>query len=104
MLHVSKGPMTQFLGHQHNFDSCLVGKPEMKAADAVRSEYLQLPDDSRYQKLAESIVAELKPEYASDPFAKAWAIKAYLDQNGIYSLKNDHAYEKIPPHHFCSVI
>ena len=65
-------------------------------SNAVRAEYLKLPDDSRYQDLAESIVVDLKPEYANDPFAKAWAIKAYLDQNGIYSLKNGHAYEKDP--------
>ena len=31
-----------------------------------------------------------------DPFAKAWAIKTYLDENGIYSLKNAHAYEADP--------
>ena len=81
----------------YNFEFLLGRKTGNESwSDAVRSEYLQLPDDSRYQELAESIVAELKPEYASDPFAKAWAIKAYLDQNGIYSLKNDHAYEKDP--------
>ncbi|MAJ55616.1 MAG: hypothetical protein CBC67_06170 [Gammaproteobacteria bacterium TMED107] len=81
----------------YNFEFLLGrGTGNKNWSDAVRTEYLQLPADPRYRELAESIVAELKPEYASDPFAKAWAIKAYLDQTGIYSLKNDHAYEKDP--------
>ncbi len=62
----------------------------------VWEEYLTLPDDPRYQELAESLIANLRPEYADDPFAKAWAIKSYLDENGIYSLKNEHAYEVDP--------
>jgi len=62
----------------------------------VWDEYLELPDDPRYQDLAESLIADLKPEYTDDPFAKAWAVKTYLDENGIYSLKNEHAYETDP--------
>ncbi len=62
----------------------------------VWDEYLALPDDPRYQQLAASLIADLKPEYSDDPFAKAWAIKTYLDENGIYSLKNEHAYETDP--------
>lgn len=62
----------------------------------VWDEYLELPDDPRYTELAASLIAGLKPEYADDPFAKAWAVKTYLDENGIYSLKNDHAYETDP--------
>ncbi|MDX1491892.1 MAG: transglutaminase domain-containing protein [Pseudohongiellaceae bacterium] len=61
-----------------------------------RESYLELPDDPRYQKLAKDIVAELRPEFADDPYAKALAIKNYLDQNGIYSLKNEHAYATDP--------
>ncbi|MEX0964363.1 MAG: transglutaminase-like domain-containing protein [Pseudohongiellaceae bacterium] len=62
----------------------------------VWDEYLELPDDPRYQELAQSLIADLKPEYSDDPFAKAWAVKTYLDENGIYSLKNEHAYETDP--------
>jgi transglutaminase-like putative cysteine protease len=62
----------------------------------VWDEYLALPDDSRYQKLAHSLTTDLKPEYTDDPFAKTWAVKTYLDENGIYSLKNEHAYEIDP--------
>lgn len=62
----------------------------------VLQEYLTLPDDPRYRQLAQELISGLKPEYSDDPFAKAWAIKTYLDENGIYSLKNDHAYESDP--------
>ena len=65
-------------------------------SDEVWREYLTLPDDARYQALAETLIADLRPQYAEDPFAKAWAVKTYLDENGIYSLKNAHAYESDP--------
>lgn len=65
-------------------------------SDDVWREYLTLPDDPRYQELAETLITDLRPQYRDDPFAKAWAIKNYLDENGIYSLKNDHAYETDP--------
>jgi transglutaminase-like putative cysteine protease len=65
-------------------------------SEQVWQEYLTIPDDARYQQLAETLIADLKPEYADDPFAKAWAVKTYLDENGIYSLKNQHAYETDP--------
>jgi len=64
--------------------------------DEVWEEYLRLPDDQRYQQLAEELIGSLRPEYADDPFAKAFTIKNYLDENGIYSLKNAHAYEQDP--------
>lgn len=62
----------------------------------VWQEYLTLPDDPRYGELAAELVTGLRPQYADDPFAKAWAIKTYLDENGIYSLRNEHAYEPDP--------
>jgi protein-glutamine gamma-glutamyltransferase len=62
----------------------------------VWDEYLRLPDDPRYQELASNLIAGLRPEFADDPFAKAWAVKTYLDEKGIYSLKNEHAYEADP--------
>jgi len=65
-------------------------------SEEIWQEYLMLPDDSRYQELAENLVGNLRPQYAEDPFAKAWAVKTYLDENGIYSLKNEHAYESDP--------
>jgi len=65
-------------------------------SEEVLEEYLTIPDDERYQTLAQQLIGNLRPEYANDPFAKAWAIKSYLDENGIYSLKNEHAYETDP--------
>ena len=65
-------------------------------SEEILAEYLKIPDDDRYKTLAMELLAELKPEFKEDPFAKAWTIKAYLDENGIYSLKNQHAYESDP--------
>ncbi len=62
----------------------------------VWAEYLRLPDDRRYQQLAEQLISSLRPQYVNDPFARAFTIKSYLDENGIYSLKNAHAYEQDP--------
>lgn len=61
-----------------------------------RQAYLDLPADPRYQALADSILQDLRPEFANDPYAKALAIKDYLDRKGIYSLKNEHAYASDP--------
>ncbi len=63
---------------------------------AQRQAYLELPDDPRYRELADTILQDLRPGYADDPYAKALAIKDYLDRNGIYSLKNEHAYAEDP--------
>ncbi|HJO12823.1 MAG: transglutaminase-like domain-containing protein [Gammaproteobacteria bacterium] len=65
-------------------------------SEEVLEEYLELPSDPRYQELAESLIVNLRPEYANDPYARALAVKTYLDENGIYSLKNDHAYAEDP--------
>lgn len=65
-------------------------------SDEVRQEYLRLPDDPRYAELATELTQPLSAEYADDHFARAWLIKRYLDENGIYSLKNQHAAERDP--------
>ncbi len=65
-------------------------------SDEAWQEYLTLPDDPRYQQLADNLITNLRPQFADDPFAKAWSIKTYLDENGIYSLKNEHAYADDP--------
>jgi len=79
------------------FDILLGRKTGNEAWSAdVAAEYLTLPDDDRYAELAASLTAQLKPEFAQDDFARAWTIKQYLDENGIYSLKNAHAAEPDP--------
>lgn len=59
-------------------------------------EYLTLPDDPRYGELARELIQGLRVEFADDPYARALAIKAWFDDNGIYSLANDHAYASDP--------
>lgn len=88
---------TYSLAPEYDFNYLLgreVGREDW--SQEVWDEYLTLPDDERYTELAESLITDLKPEYADDPFAKAWSVKTYLDENGIYSLKNEHAYETDP--------
>ena len=85
------------LAPQYSFEYLLereVGNEEW--SEEILTEYLRLPDDDRYRSLADELIGNLKPEFTNDPFAKTWAIKTYLDENGIYSLKNEHAYESDP--------
>ena len=53
--------------------------------------YTEGPSDPRYAETAERLIALLRPEYRDDPLAQALAIKSYLDENGIYSRKSQHA-------------
>jgi protein-glutamine gamma-glutamyltransferase len=81
----------------HDFEDLLereIGAPDWSAE--VWQEYLALPPDPRYGELAQNLINGLRPEYADDPFARAYAIKSYLDENGIYSLKNAHSYSADP--------
>ena len=57
----------------------------------VWAHYQQYPEDSRYEQLAEEIVAGLPEKYRRDPAAQAFAIKVWLDKNGIYSRRSQHA-------------
>ena len=58
--------------------------------------YTRAPDDPRYGAVAQQLLETLKPDYRGDPFARALAIKRYLDANGIYSRKNQHADARDP--------
>ncbi|MEX2333072.1 MAG: hypothetical protein WD600_02375, partial [Pseudohongiella sp.] len=60
------------------------------------AEYLEMPDDPRYGEFARELIADLRPAFAEDPYAKALAVKEWLDTNGIYSLANEHAYASDP--------
>lgn len=60
------------------------------------AEYVEMPDDPRYGEFARQLTATLRTEFADDPYAKAMAVKSWLDENGIYSLKNEHAYATDP--------
>ncbi len=58
--------------------------------------YLEMPDDPRYGEKAEELIASLQSGFADDPYARAQAVKNWLDRNGIYSLQNEHAYASDP--------
>jgi transglutaminase-like putative cysteine protease len=85
------------LAPDYDFDF-LLGRETGRSdwSEDLMNKYLELPDDPRYLELATALTSNLRPEFIDDPYAKAWAIKTYLDENGIYSLKNDHAYETDP--------
>ncbi|MEM7351726.1 MAG: transglutaminase-like domain-containing protein [Acidobacteriota bacterium] len=53
--------------------------------------YIEAPSDPRYAETADELLANLRPEYRTDPLAQALTIKSYLDENGIYSRKSRHA-------------
>ncbi len=70
------------------------GSPDWTVAQWA--EYLEMPDDPRYGEFARQLTSTLREEFADDPYAKAMAVKAWLDENGIYSLKNEHTYAPDP--------
>ncbi len=82
---------------QYGFEDLVGRKPGSPDWSLTQwQEYLELPDDPRYQQLATSLLQGLRPEFADDPYAKALVVKSYLDDNGVYSLKNEHAYASDP--------
>jgi protein-glutamine gamma-glutamyltransferase len=69
--------------------------PESWSA-AQRAHYLAMPDDPRYQALADIIVRDIDPRFAEDVLARAWAIKRYLEREGFYTMKSTHASSSDP--------
>ena len=60
-------------------------------SDDLWDHYTEGPSDPRYEALARSIVADLPPDIADDPFAQALKVKLHLDENMRYSRKERHA-------------
>lgn len=60
-------------------------------SDAVWEHYTEAPADLRYRELVDELLAGLRPAYRDDPLARALAIKDYLDREGIYSRRSQHA-------------
>ena len=58
---------------------------------ATVEHYTKYPDDPRYLALADELVRSLDPRFASDDVAKAFAIKRFLEKNGFYTRKSQHA-------------
>jgi protein-glutamine gamma-glutamyltransferase len=70
------------------------GDPEW--TDEVRDLYVAYPEDERYEKLADEIVAGIRPEFRDKPVAQALAIKRWLEKNSFYTRKSSHAGQKDP--------
>ena len=75
-------PLQQLLGHE-------AGSPDWPPE--LRDYYLELPPDPRYADLAQQIIAKLPDRVKDDPFARAAAIRQWLEQNTAYSLSHRHA-------------
>ncbi len=61
-------------------------------SDEVRAYYLERPADPRFAELAQQIIEErLQGPMRDDPFARALAIKLWLDHELIYSTRHRHA-------------
>ena len=58
--------------------------------------YLGGPDDARYAALGREIASSLLPAYREDPVALGLAVKDYLEREGIYSLRSQHASASDP--------
>lgn len=65
-------------------------------ANSKWEHYLEAPTDPRYEALARELTGALRESYRSDPLARALAVKFYLDRNGRYSRKSQHAGESDP--------
>ena len=76
----------------------LLGRTSMPAdwSKREREHYTALPDDPRYQALADIIVRQVDPRFANDDLARAYAIKRYLEQEGFYTLRSKHSDLKDP--------
>ena len=70
------------------------GDPDWK--DEQWDHYTEAPSDSRYRELTDRLMSILRDEYSDDPLAQALAIKAFLDERGIYSRKSTHAEAEDP--------
>ncbi len=53
--------------------------------------YTEIPEDPRYEELAEEIVSEVYYRFRNNRVARALAVKLWLDENSIYSMSCDHS-------------
>lgn len=70
----------------------LIDKPVGDPAwtEDQRAYYTQVPDDPRYAALAQEIIAGLPADAQGLPFARALAVKLWLDRNMKYTMKEKH--------------
>jgi len=65
----------------------LIGRPAVPPAwsEAERAHYLATPKDPRYRALSNRIVRDVDPRFVGDDTVAAFAIKQYLEKNGVYN-------------------
>jgi transglutaminase-like putative cysteine protease len=59
--------------------------------DAQWQFYTTVPQDARYRDLANELIKELPEKHSADPFARALAVKMWMDANLTYSTAERHA-------------
>ena len=69
-------------------------------SDALWEHYTKGPSNPKYKELAEEIIATLPEEWQENPFAKALAIKLWLDEKTRYTKKVRHAEATDPTAEF----
>ncbi|MEM1025726.1 MAG: transglutaminase-like domain-containing protein [Myxococcota bacterium] len=58
--------------------------------------FTEAPDDPRYVELAAELVAELRPEFQEDPYAKVLMLRAHLEETTTYSFRKRYDGEDDP--------
>lgn len=80
------------LAPDFEFEQLLGRKPgDPTWTEAQWQFYTTLPDDPRYRDLANELIKELPEQYTNDPFARALAIKLWMDRELTYSTAERHA-------------
>ena len=80
-------PIKEILGRR-------AGSPSWDTA--TWEHYTKGPEDPRYQKLLDEIVAQYPDAPKDDPLIRALLVKLWLEENGIYSLRSRHEGAKDP--------
>lgn len=62
--------------------------------------YLQLPDNPKYKELAEKCANRLPEQFRYSDFAKAVAVKLYMDQTMTYTMRASHEGYEDPVAHY----
>ncbi|MBT9583344.1 transglutaminase domain-containing protein [bacterium] len=62
--------------------------------------YTALPDNPKYKELAERCAAQLPPQYQQSDFARAVAVKLYMDQTMTYTMRASHEGYPDPVAHY----
>lgn len=84
---VRTGPITDLFGLD-------AGNPDWPRR--VWRTYTAVPEDPRYQELADTIVDGIRPELEDDPLVRALSVGLWLQENTLYSVRSDHTSASDP--------